>query len=94
MELRISPYLIRFLCVFFLCVSSVSLGWPFGPLGPLWPFGSGCGPSICLLLSRPGGTGAVVDPPPAPGPAAQAPGHTHTHTHTIPTHMLGETLHK
>lgn len=78
-------YFIRYVftvCIFFLCVSSVNLGWP-SPLAlwPLWPFGSGCGLSICLLLPRSGGTGAMLDPPhpslaspsPAPRPAAQAP---------------------
>lgn len=50
-------------CVF-LCVSWFNFGWP-SPLAlwPLWPFGSGCGPSICLLLSRSGGTGCNGRPP-------------------------------
>ncbi len=69
-----------------LCVSMVGLGWPSpSALWPLWPSGSGCGLSICLLLSESGGTGAMEDPPhpsqipphqtpsPAPRPAAQAP---------------------
>ena len=55
---------------FFLCLSSVSLGWP-SPSAP-WPSGSGRALSICLLLPGSGGTGAMEDHHP----------HTHAYTHT------------
>lgn len=50
-------------CVF-LCASWFHSGWP-SPLAPwpLWPFGRDCGRSICLLLSRSGGTGCNGGPP-------------------------------
>lgn len=54
-------------------MGSVNLGWP-SPVAPwpLWLFGSWCGLSICLLPSRPGGTGAAVDPP-HPSQASPSP---------------------
>lgn len=66
----------------FVCVSAKLAGLLPRPCGPLWPSGSGCGLSICLLLPGSGGTEAMEDhptplsnrtPSPAPRPAAQAP---------------------